>query len=156
MRDLDLAELPDVEYQFVVRPRPYAADLRADWRISAVVLAVDKSRGKRASVPQLHVLVWAMLDSAHGSDLARALRGESSRLPPIRFDPAVVRAVDRAVGLGMLQREGKRLKLADGGAVWLEMLSSEPELMSQEKLILRELGGPVSMVAVDRLAGLAK
>jgi hypothetical protein len=150
----EFLELPDVEYRFVARPRPYPADLRADWRISAVVLAVDKSRGKRASVPQLHVLVWAMLDPEHGLHLARALHGESTRLPPIRFDPAVVRAVDLAVGLGVLVRDGKRLKLAAGGVELLELIASEPEVMSQEKLILNDLGGSVSMVAVDRLAGL--
>lgn len=152
----ELVELPDIEYRFVARPRPYPADLRADWRVSALVLAVDKTRGKRASVPQLHVLVWAMLDPAHGVDLARALRGETTRLPPVRFDPAVVRAVDRAVGLGVLDRDGKRLKLASRGSALLESVTSDPELLSQEKRILQELGGPVSMVAVERLAGLAK
>lgn len=151
----NLQDLPDIQYGFTTRPRPYPADLRADWRISAVILAVDKSRGKRASVPQLHVLVWAMLDATHGSELARALEGGGGPLPPVRFDPAVAQAVDRAVGLGLLERNGRRLQLSDLGRRWLGRLTGDTELMSHEKATLDALGGPVSMVAIDRVTGLA-
>lgn len=150
----DTPLIPDVAYHFAVRRRPYPADLRADWRITAVLLAVDKSRGKRASVPQVHVLVWAMLDAPHGASLARALSGTDGFLPPVRFDPAVSRAVDRAVGFGLLTRDGKRLVLTEPGHFWIEAVLSDPELLSEEKEILQRLGGAVSMTAVDRITGL--
>lgn len=150
----DSPPISDVAYHFAVRRRPYPADLRADWRITAVLLAVDRSRGKRASVPQVHVLVWALLDAAHGASLARALSGADGLLPPVRFDPAVSLAVDRAIGFGLLRRDGKRVMLSAPGHLWLEAVHSDPELLSEEKEILQMLGGAVSMAAVDRIAGL--
>lgn len=150
------AQLPEVGYLFGVRPRPYPADLRAAWRISAILLAVDKSRGKRASVPQIHVLVWAMLNPEHGAELARAIRGEPGPVPPIRFDPAVARGVDRAIGFGLLRRDGKRLRVTESGQSWLDEVRGESELMEQEKSILAALGGPVSMASIDRIAGAAR
>jgi len=110
---------------------------------------------RRASVTQLHALVWAMLADGHGAQMAASLSGDSTEPVPIRFDPAVARAIDLAVGLGLLARDGKRIRFEPDGEVWWQSLVSDPSLMSQEKAILDNLG-TVSMVDIERAVGVGR
>ena len=106
----DLIELLNVPYEFTSQPAPIPVTLRPDHRIPVALLLVAKSHGSGAGWQTLQLLNWSIRDAKH-AQLLMALRERSDipDRPIVRFDPALDRALDLAVGLGFLEQKAARV-----------------------------------------------
>lgn len=135
---------------FTVRPAPLPARLRPARRTALVLLYLNKCRGQRATQLQLHALDTAVEDAAAREALSGHLRGLGID-PIIRYDPALLRAVDLAVGFGYARWErGDRLLLTDIGRDALDALLSQ-DVLSAEKAALAAIPGRLTQTAVSRV-----
>ena len=148
-----LAELLDTGFEFSVRPAPVPADVRAHWRIPLLLLIVDSCRSRRASLQQLQAIAWAAIFEESRDGFLRAFNGESNPAALlIRYDPAITRAADLAVGLDILAWErGNRLApTATGEEVLAEVLGNA-DVMADERAFLSELGSSIPMSRIDKM-----
>ena len=148
-----LAKLLNTRFEFNARPAPVPADIRAHWRIPLLLLIVDSCRSRRASLQQLQAIAWAAIFEESRDRFLRAFNGESNPAALlIRYDPAITRAADLAVGLDILAWEnGKRLApTATGEEVLAEILGKD-DLMADERGFLSQLGSSIPMNRIDKM-----
>lgn len=141
--DESIAGLLSVPYTFTVRPTPLPADLRAIWRISLLLLMLNRAcRGGRSSLLRLHVLNWGIRTDAGRRHLFAALDG--SRRPQdllVRLEPSLNRAIDFALGEGLVTlRQGDRIEIAARGTDTLREVDALPDLFRNEKEFLSHVG----------------
>jgi len=146
-------ELDDLagRYSFTHQPTPVVSRLRRANRVALLLLIVEKCRQERATILQLHTLDTALVD-AKVRDVLRS--GEAGFLPEasIRLDPALTRAVDLAVGFGLVEWvNGDRLQLTNSGRAALARIRSA-DLFAEERGVLSSIPGKVSMASVGRFA----
>ena len=149
----ELAELFDVPFTFTERPRPVPGSLRPGWRIPAILLLVRKCRGARATLEQLHVLNWAIRDARGREAFLSFWRGEVEPDESlVRYEPALNRAIDLAVGVRLLiWNDAKRLVLTEQGRQLLVGIDADADLLADEKMFLAALASPISQVAIETL-----
>jgi hypothetical protein len=115
---------------------------RVAWRIPLLVLVVSKFRGQRASVADLHLMIWAMK-----SAVTRALifawweARQPADLATIRTDPhlEVTLKLAAAEDLIAIGRRNGKVELTERGKEFAALIDSDQELMSLEKDLLRKL-----------------
>lgn len=135
------------------RPEAVPGDLRPGWRIAALVMLLDRSHGKSATLEQIHVIGWAMLADKTREIVLAALEG---KLSPdsvlVRYDPSWSRAIDLAVGFGLAAWTNTgRLALSREGAVLAGELWEEEEVLLPERSFLSKFR--VSQAMIERLLG---
>ena len=130
--------IPELDVPVVFRQRPISVpgDLRPAWRICVIVLLLQKCcRQGRSSTRRLHVLSWAVRDVEVGRALVRAIGGE---VPPdtvlVRIEPALNRAVDFAIGEGLIRRQSSdRVELTADGKELAETIMKDTVVLGTEK-----------------------
>lgn len=148
-----LVEL-DVPFIFRARPTAVPGDLRPAWRIGLIVMLLKQCcRQQRSSLTRLHVLNWAVRSESNVQNLMSLLSG---RFSPdtliVRFDPAVNRAVDFAIGEGLIARpDGARVQLTALGHTFAEQIVEHDDLFIAEKKFTAALKTKVSEALVDTL-----
>ncbi len=116
------------------RARSYPADLRRYWRVPLILLVVDSCWGRSATRTQLHVLGSALLRSDVRQALPQLLAGGTPDWAPIRYDPALERGIDLAIGSGLLAHEATgRFTLTGSGNSLLEQIRSEESVLRSER-----------------------
>jgi hypothetical protein len=147
--------LLDARASFTPRPSPIPPELRPNWRVALLLLIVQSCRQHKATWGQLHVLNWAVRTRRGRSAFERAVNQMS--VPEdtvIRFEPSLDRAVDLAIGLGLLRWEGGRLlELTEDGRGVLDLLGQH-QLMSKEREFLDSFRGRLTQTLVARLTGI--
>jgi hypothetical protein len=137
---------------FTPRPAPVSARVRPAHRIAVLLEMVDKCRGGRATLLQLHALDTALADPS----ARRRLAGDEQVAPTfsvVRIDPALNRAVDRAIGDDLLElRPDATVKLTDRGRSALHAVR-EAEILQGERAALAEIHGKVTQAQVRLAAG---
>lgn len=98
----------DTTFSFVRRPSSLPPDLRPMWKISMLVLMLHICcRSGRSSLQRLHVLNWAVRNRESREDFTHLIEG---RIDPtdvaVRFEPALQRAIDLAIGGRLIDRLG--------------------------------------------------
>ena len=157
-RDEGQAGVPELDAAFIFRRRPVAlpGDLRPTWRIGLLVLLLSRCcRQQRSSLTRMHVLNWAARSEVNHADLTALIAG---RLPPdqliVRFDPACNRAIDFAIGEGLLKRvDGSRIELTESGKALAEEISKDSEVYVTEKKLAGAIKQKVSETLVDNIFG---
>lgn len=97
----------DAPMNFTARADPVSPDFRPERRVAVCMLIVEKSRAGRASWKAMHVLSWALQSPKRVEMLINLKNGtELLDMPVVRFEPALDRALDLALGLGFLTRDG--------------------------------------------------
>lgn len=99
----------DVPFCFEEQPDPVPAALRPERRVPLVLLLVAKCHGSGASWKVLQLLGWTTRDPRN-MELLLSLQ-EHSDIPDravVRFELALDRALDLAVGLGLLEQKTSR------------------------------------------------
>jgi hypothetical protein len=134
------------------RPASLAAVLRPSWRVPVTALLVGGCRSNRARREQLVVLNWAVRSASSAAALTRFMRGEAeSRDVGIRYEPALVRAVNIAVGAGLLTAvESDWIELSDAGRELVEQIR-EQGLYEHERETLSALPKPLPFNAAQQL-----
>lgn len=149
---IDLAELLDLPFDFVRQPDPVSATLRADRRVPLLLLLVEKSRSTGAGWKGLQLLNWIVRDPKH-AELILALRSgrDIPNRPVVRFEPALDRAIDLALGLGFLEKTKTRnFKLSQVGKNIIAIVIKANAFV-RERDILESLRGKMAQNEVDRL-----
>jgi len=148
--------IPELDVPVIFRQRPISVpgDLRPAWRISVIVLMLRKCclQG-RSSLRRLHVLSWAVRDAQVANALVRAIGGET---PPdtvlVRIEPALNRAVDFAIGEGLLRRQSSdRVELTADGKDFAQDILSNTLVLGYEKQFVERIRFTVTEDFVKRM-----
>jgi len=147
-----LAKVLDAAFLFEAQPDPISPSLRPELRIPLVLILVAKSRGTGASWKGLQLLSWAIRDKKN-TELLVALRNGSEipDRPVVRFEPALDRALDLAVGLGFLEERAVRVyKLTESGKSLVSQVN-RAGVFIQERRLLEQLHGKISQTDISRI-----
>jgi len=146
-----LADLLDAPFDFVRQPVPVPASLRPERRVPLVLLLVAKSHGSGASWKGLQLLNWVVRSPEHAEVLLALREGRDiPDRPVVRIEPALDRALDLAVGLGLLEQRAARVfRLTDEGRKFVADLNASTAFI-QERQVLDRLQGKVTRAQVDR------
>lgn len=148
----ELAELVDASYVFRRQAYPVSADLRPERRIPLLLFLLDKGYGAGASWQGLHVLNWMSRDRDH-ADLLVAIREgrDIPNVPVVRFEPALDKALDLAIGLGFVtMTHSGTFKLTQQGRGLVDEIRPG-EVFQRERAALALVSGKVSQGEVERL-----
>lgn len=152
--DADTAVLGwlDAPLNFVSRPDPVSPDFRPERRIAVCLLIVEKSRAGKATWKAMHVLSWALQSPKRIEMLANVKVGNDLLdMPLVRFEPALDRALDLAVGLGLLARDGLGpFELTEAGRGALSEIH-EAGVLEGEVDALAVVNGKISNKDIERL-----
>lgn len=139
---------------FTPRPAPVSPRLRPAHRVAVLLEMVDKCRGGRATLLQLHALDTALADPHARRRLAGDLEAEAS-LSVVRVDPALNRAVDRAIGEGLVEMGADaKVTLTEAGRGVLRAIR-DTEILQAERAALAEIPRKVTQAQVRLAAGAA-
>jgi hypothetical protein len=143
------AELLGVPFDFVRQPAPVPASLQPERRVPLVLLLVAKSHGSGASWKGLQLLNWVVRSPEHAEVLLALREGRDiPDRPVVRIEPALDRALDLAVGLGLLEQRAARVfRLTDDGRAVVADLNASDAFM-QEREVLNRLQGKVTRIQV--------
>lgn len=141
MPETPYLDIPELKTSFLFRRRPVAipGDLRPAWRIGLLILLLSHCcRSTKSSLARLHVLSWAIRTEQSQQDLLSVIereRNPSSLI--VRFDPFLDRALDFAIGEGLITHcGGKAIELTSAGkALSLELDGSETLFLAEKKFI---------------------
>jgi hypothetical protein len=146
----------DIPFRFKRKPMAIAAELRPDWKIMSLLMSLQlSSHGGKSSLKRLHVLNWAIRSKRFGDEFNRILNDPSPLFGfGIRFEPAFSRAIDLAVGAGLVAWVGgNRLQISAKGKQAVTSALKDKALMEQERVFLQTLGKSVTETIADRVLG---
>ena len=112
------------------------------WRVALVVLLLKQAcRGNSSSLRKLHVLDWAVR-SKHGRErIVAFLNGSRPALfSPVRFDPALLRALQFARAEKLVNAKRENIILTQKGINFAEEIEKNSDIFSKEKMILGDMG----------------
>lgn len=144
----------DVSFTFQVRPTSVPPDLRPEWRMSLLtVILATNCRGKRSSVARIHVLNWSLRNTRYQTKLLDFLKGNiTGRDVIIRYEPEVNRALDLAIGEGLVVRlSGDRVRLAKRGVALVNDIESYEDCLTEERDFLERVGKSLTEQKVEDL-----
>lgn len=149
-------EIPELKADFLFRRRPVAipGDLRPAWRIGLLVLLLNNCcRSGRTSLARLHVLGWGIMTKENRRNLTSAIKGDMSPDTLIvRFDPFLNRALDFAIGEGLVRRnEGSKVELTLSGKNFAEELAQEETAYADEKQFIDSIRQEVTEALVNQM-----
>ena len=150
--EYDLRSLLDAPFEFTRQPDPIPPALRPERRVPLALLLVSKSHGSSGSWKGLQLLNWAIREPRN-TELILALRGNNDMpdLPVVRFEPALDRALDLAVGLELLEQQasGAYKLTAPGKRLVSQIIASGA--FAQERALLDSLPGKLTKKDVSHL-----
>lgn len=142
----------DAPLNFRSQASPIAPAFRAQRRVPLCLLLVQKSWGERATWKALHVMNWAIQSERRLSLVIgyRSARDLPDR-PIVRFEPALDRALDLAVGLGYLQRlDSGSFQLTDPGR---EVIADvvKADVLTDERAALASIKGKLPGSEIEKI-----
>ena len=139
---------------FRSRPRWLPVDLRAPWRMALVMIVVDACWGRRASRLQVQALSWVLLRPTVREEIPSLLSQNTlvSRSTP-HIDNAVERAVDMAIGFGLLVESRGRVTLSNDGRSALNEIIHH-NVFEVERQTLRALPNRFTQSDAERVLGI--
>lgn len=146
----------DTPFLFQRRPLSLPEDLRPSWRIALLVLLMNGCcRGGKSSRARLHVLSWSVRNSGSLQDLLAATTGDlNPRSLIVRVDPFLDRAIDFAIGEGLIGNlGGKALKLSIAGKAFATEIGREADIFIVEKSFIETIGHKVTEDVVTKMFG---
>jgi hypothetical protein len=142
---------------FRLRAAPIPGDLRPIWRVSIILLMVFRAgHGGSISLKKAHILNWAVRTKQGEAILLRMISGERHLQDiPVRFDPALNRAIDFARGEGLLSVEarttGSVLALTEVGKNLADKLYDDESCFPSEKQFFDSVRGQLPAPKVTEL-----
>lgn len=109
MKHTSLRDQLERSFTFRLRPKTVPGDLRPEWRICVILLMLLRcGRGGKMSLKKAHILNWGVLTLDSRKTLIRMVDGQRELSDvPVRFDPALNRAIDFARAEGLLHIDKK-------------------------------------------------
>jgi hypothetical protein len=153
----NLCETLQHRFTFRLRPESVLGDLRPQWRISVILLMLLRcGRNESMSLKKALVINWAVLTKEARTTLLRMLTGSRQLSDiPVRFDPALNRALDFARAEGVLYVEkkttGSIIKLLPKGSAIAQRLYQAQDCLEVEKTFFNSLRGKLPEEKVREL-----
>lgn len=149
------------DFSFASRPLPVPGDLRINWRIALVLLMLNESRARRASLAKLHVLNYAVRSERARLHLARIMDGSAPTLSwQMPIEPAFGRAIDFMIGeeFARWTRVSSRagLELSPAGVAASNAINQRDNLLNEEKAFLTDGAKRVTESFVSQLLSVAR
>ena len=143
----------DVPFSFHERPTPVPGDMRVSWRTAVIILVLDHCRGQRSSLPQLHVLNWAVRSASTRELFLRVLSDQRSPDDAVvRVDPTLNQTIDIARAEGLVEwTASERIHLTDRGKALAQTIWSTADALTEVKSFLTRLPGKITQTQIDRL-----
>jgi len=151
-----LEDLTGAPFRFAARPIAIPPDLRPLWRLTILVLFLQRCcRQGKSSLKKLHVLNWAIRHPASRQTLLDVLEGRARPDRAIvRFDPAFNRALDLAKGEKLVEQvSGDRFQLTAKGQLVAEEAMKDEECMTSEKWFMSQIASQVTEAKINKLLG---
>lgn len=151
-----LEELFNKETKIRFKNRPVAVpyNYRIIYKISQIVLILGTicKRGGCSSV-KLHIISNALSSHNMLNELEKLLDNKIETLPIVRFEPAVIRAVNFAIAEGLIevQSSNSKLKLTDSGKNLYNEIIQEEDLMIIEKEDLNIIKDKINDSIISRI-----
>lgn len=118
---------------FDAKPDAVPYNCRISYKVSQICLIMRLcGRGDTCSLIKLHMISYALISQHHMKKLVEFADGVG-RIPIVRFDPAVNRALTYAVGYGLVeQQQNAKYKLTARGRQLAEQIKLAGDLMVLE------------------------
>ena len=119
---------------------PLSASVRHQWRIAAVLIALQLCRGGQATTEQLHTLVWALRD-VEGAQILREVWDGSSRRSYVRgYVPGLLQTLRVGQIDGVIEQQSTgRQSLTDRGRDLIDRFRESEGTLGRQEAILAEL-----------------
>ena len=143
----------DVSFNFENRPGPVPGEMRPHWKMATLLLLLNYSRGKKASLRKLHVLDWIMRNSESREKYLKYVKGELLRTSIIiRIDPGLNYTLDliRAEGLIKLV-EGKTVVMTKNGEEFVKEIEKDENLLIDEKKFVFAIKSNIQESRIEEL-----
>ena len=138
---------------FNVRPAPVLPEHRRMYKISQILLILElSSRGGKSTLPRLQLFNWALKSRDRQERLATAAKIQSLNVQAWGFDPALSIALRFADAEMLVNSVSTGYQITDRGKLFVEDIEKDPELLLQEKEVLRRIGKGVTEGMVDAVA----
>lgn len=131
-------------------PLPLDGASRHQWRVAAILVALDACRGKSATVEQLHTLVWAINDPLNAEALRLAWDGRSRARRVRGYVSGLLQTLRVAQVEGFIQQANSgRQKLSPTGRDFIRSMRREGLSLGAGDQLLTELS-PISSAEMTR------
>ena len=139
--------------RFQRRPAPVLPEHRPLYKIAQVLLVLHlASRAGKSSLTRLHLFNWALKAQDRGGRLSEAARTKSLNVTAWGFDPALAIALRYACAEGLITALRGGYELTDLGRIFAGSILDEPDALTDEKELLKNVGKNISESMVDAVA----
>ncbi len=140
--------------ELAVLPQAIPPEYRPLWRIAQIVLILDYcGRKGRCSRLQLCAISWGLHNSKTRDDLIALAEERYLAMNdyPLRFDPALVIAVNIAAAMQLIQKSGEEyFELTERGRSFSQRLRADTAIFSVDKITLARVGKSITQAALQR------
>jgi len=150
---MSILEYMTIRFSFSERPGTIPPDLRPVWRIAVLLLILNSSRGKHASLKRLHVLNWAIRTPESRKQFATRMDPQAPQHgATIRFEPGLGRALVLAEAEGLIQiTRGATAQLTNRGRQIADEIEACDACLSEERQFMHEVGIHILEKDIDPL-----
>lgn len=140
------------QLKFTRRPTPVLPDHRPLYKIAQVLLILSESRGRKSSLPRLHLFNWALKSEQRMQMLREAVKQDRLSLPTWGFDPALAIALRFAVAEHLIAQIANGYQLEEKGRRFIEAALSDQDILQDEKAVMSEVGKGITEKMVEAVA----
>ena len=138
---------------FINRPIPVPYNYRIVYKISKIILIIGETckRGGCSTI-KLHIVSNAISSNKALKELEKFLEDNTNIVSIVRFDPALTRAVNYALGEQIIdiQANGK-LKLNEKGKKLYEEIMNDNSIMIMEKDSLKNISNKLTEEKINEI-----
>lgn len=148
---MDISNFLTKPFTFAQRNQLIPCDVRASWKICLVILIIGSvGRKNVCSLKKIHVVNWLVKDKKHLSDFLKWSKSEISIRPEVRLEPSIDRALEIAIGEGLVKKKSGRLELLEKGLEIFSKIVNE-DIFEEEKLTIKSAKKYISDANIDRI-----
>lgn len=139
--------------RFERRPAPVLSEHRPLYKIGQLLLILYvASRGKKSSLPRIHLFNWALKRKERQEILLEAGKKGVLKVPAWGFDPAIAIAINFAQEEGLIQTTSTGYAITSAGMDWIKNVCNYPDCFASERQFLGLLGSSITEDMVTQVA----
>jgi len=140
------------QLKFNRRPTPVFPEHRPLYKIAQVLLILKDSRGRKSSLPRLHLFNWALKSEQRMQMLLDSIKQDRLSLPTWGFDPALAIALRFAVAEHLIAQVANGYQLEEKGRRFIEDAMKDRGILQAERAVMTEVGKGITEKMVEAVA----